>query len=145
MKLNRYLSEIGIKYEDLPGNYTAWFENPNAKISALYDPRNQEDEEGFCEYEFFNLDHTFDLIIYSKMSYFREHIAKYATPGCFLYDKDGNELDSNVGHKKWLSTLDKIIEGFRISLKIDFPSKKQRKKIERARKLFIKYYDCLWY
>ena len=87
MKLNRYLSEIGIKYEDLPGNYIAWFDNPNTKISALYDPRNQEDEEGFCEYEFFNLDHTFDLIIYSKMSYFREHIAKYSTPSYFLYDK----------------------------------------------------------
>ena len=61
MKMNKYLEEIGYKWEDLPGNY-----NPDLDFGdcAAADIRNKEDEDGMCAYEFFSLDHSLALYIY---------------------------------------------------------------------------------
>lgn len=51
--------------------------NPSSNISGIkpsQDIRNKDmDEYGFSDYEFFNLDHTFDLLIYPRLCYFREY------------------------------------------------------------------------
>ena len=145
MKMNRYLKEIGYDERDLIGSY----KSGNEKIGwydgyAIADCRNQEDEEGFIPYEFFSLDHTFDLFIFSKMSYFREHIAPLTTPGCLLNIEDRDKHDE-AGHQLWLDIIDKIVEGFRLALVSDLSSGEDRFKIEEARRLFITYYDCFWY
>ena len=57
MKINKYLKELGLEQKDMPGYY-----NPNLKdSSAGSDIRNKEDEEGFCDYEFFSLDYSMAL------------------------------------------------------------------------------------
>lgn len=136
MKLNKYLKELGLKWEDLPGNYS--FTAPEE--SAAADLRNMEDEEGFCEREFFSLDYTLDLIIYSKVSYFREHFAPIATPSFFTVHDEGT--DSN---QEWLDVLDEILYGFRLSILGMEDNPKERLAIERARQLFIQFYNCLWW
>ena len=51
--------------------------NPSSNISGMkpsQDIRNKDmDEYGFSSYEFFNLDHTFDLLIYPRLCYFKEY------------------------------------------------------------------------
>lgn len=145
MKMNKYLKDIGFDERNLIGSYKEGNENISKYEGyAIADCRNQEDEEGFVPYEFFSLDHTFDLFIFSKMSYFREHIAPLATPSCFLNvdeDKDKNE----AGHQLWLSVIDKIVDGFRLALVGNLYSGEDRFKIEEARRLFITYYNCFWY
>lgn len=145
MKMNKYLKEIGFDERDLIGSYKEGNEEINEyEGHAIADCRNQEDEEGFIPYEFFSLDHTFDLFIFSKMSYFREHIASLATPSCFLNIEDRDKHDE-AGHQLWLDIIDKIVEGFRLALVSDLSSGEDRFKIEEARRLFIAYYDCFWY
>lgn len=136
MKLNKYLKELGLKWEDLPGNYSSTAD-PN---SPAADHRNIEDEEGFCEREFFSLDHTLDLIIYSKLSYFREHIAPKATPSYFTYCDDGTDPN-----QEWLNTLDEILLGFRLSILGMTENPKDRLAIENARYLFIHFYGYFWW
>lgn len=146
MKINKYLKKLGLKQEDMPGYYDPKLKND----SPGADPRNKEDEEGFCSYEFFNLDHTLDLIIYSKLCYFREHIADLATPGHLLsygYSNNLTEDQKEAPHKLWLQIVDEMIKGFKVSIVgiregyegID------AYKIRRARQLLIEYWDCLWY
>ena len=79
--LNKYLKEIGIDE-----NYWLF---ANKKI----DERTLPDEEGFVPAEFFNLDTSLALYIYSHLCYFKEHISHIATP--FFCDKNGNELESD--------------------------------------------------
>lgn len=149
MKINKYLKELGLEQEDMPGYY-----NPDlTEDKPASDPRNEEDEEGFCIYEFFSLDYTLSLYIYSRLCYFREHIAVMATPGCLLPIKDWNlsveekQERSNAAHSKWLSIVDKMIEAFRIQIEgyregyegID------REKVREGMQLFIEYYGSLWY
>lgn len=150
MKFNRYLEKLGLTEDDMPGYY-----NPRCKddSKAASDPRNEEDAEGFCSYEFFSLDYTLSLYIYSKLCYFREHIAEIATPGCLTPIHDWNLSKeerierSNAAHNKWLSIVDKMIEAFRIQIQgyregyegID------REKVREGMQLFIEYYGSLWY
>ena len=88
MKTNKYLRELGYEWYDMPGSYidentAKKLGNDNKTSGCLAsDCRNEEDEEGFCDYEFFNLDNTLSLYIYSKMCYFRDNIANICTPGC---------------------------------------------------------------
>lgn len=155
MKINKYLKELGYEWYNMPGVYDEKLQeiNPDLCGVAATDCRNEEDEEGFCRYEFFSLDHTLSLFIYSKLCYFREYIADMATPGCLSPRFDHNlseeekEKASNEAHQKWLSIVDKIILAFKIKLKgyregyegID------REKEREGMQLFIEYYDCLWY
>lgn len=155
MKINKYLKELGYEWYDMPGVYDEKLQetNPDLYGVAATDCRNEEDEEGFCGYEFFSLDYTLSLFIYSKLCYFREYIANISTPGCLCSHNDHNlskeekEKASNEAHQKWLSIVDKMILAFKIKLKgyregyegID------REKEREGMQLFIEYYDCLWY
>ena len=159
MKTNKYLRELGYEWYDMPGSYidentAKKLGNDNKTSGCLAsDCRNEEDEEGFCDYEFFNLDNTLSLYIYSKMCYFRDNIANICTPGCLssfntsTLDKKEKEKISKEGHKKWLEIINKICEAFK--LKITGERKGYEgidgETIREGMQLFIEYYDCLWY
>ena len=98
LKLNKYLREIGYSEEVFP------FKKENNQYN--------ENEDGFVPAEFYNLDCTFDLFIYSHLCYFRENYADICTPGCFI---EGYTDKDNKGHKKWLRMLDKMIFGFKVA------------------------------
>lgn len=130
IKINKYLSEIGLTQEDLPGYYQPNKNFEDTKPCA--DPRNQDmPEYGFSNYEFFNLDHTFDLLIYPRLCYFRDH-CNFGSPLGMTFEQ-------------WNKILNTMIEGFKLSLTIDYPKIKQQKKIQKAREYFAKYYNHLWY
>ena len=86
---------------------------------------------GFSDYEFFSLDHTFDLLIYPRLCYFREYCVTGHPAG--------------MTQEQWDKILNAMIEGFKLSLTVDRPKIKQRKKIEKGRLLFARYYNNLWY
>lgn len=149
MKINKYLKELGLTQEDMPGYYD---EKCKDDEKAASDPRNEEDEEGFCDYEFFSLDYTMSLYIYSKLCYFKEHYAHIATPGrltshSYSTSEEKRREQSAAAHDKWISILDKMIQAFRIQIEgyregyegID------REKVREGMQLFIEYYGCLWY
>ena len=92
---------------------------------------NQEDEE-FDPKEFYNLDFTLDMIIYSRIAYFREHFANEGTPCNFN------------SHEEWLDILDRILIGFKLSLTNDFPNPEEQKIINNARVLLTKIWSDLW-
>lgn len=127
IKHNRHLEKIGIKKNDFP------FDR-----HALDDPRYQEDEDGFSEAEFFNLDYTLKLVIYSYLKEFEENYSHFGHPACFT-------------SKQWKRILHSMVEGFRLDIKYSGEWNLERShpdvqaKINRGRKLFIKYLECLWW
>lgn len=154
MKINKYLKELGYEWYDMPGIYDEKL-NDNDKLCgvAASDCRNEEDEEGFCGYEFFSLDHTLSLYIYSKLCFFREYIADMATPGCLCSYNDytlpekQREKAKEAAHQKWLSIVDKMILAFKIKLKGPREGFEgvDREACREGMQLFIEYYDALWY
>ena len=154
MKINKYLKKLGLEWYDMPGVYSPKLEkNEQLDCVAAADCRNKEDKEGFSSYEFFSLDRTLSLFIYSKLCYFREHIAPLCTPGCltpsrFHWDTPAQQDQAGqAAHNKWLSIIDKMILAFKIDIVgpregyegIDREAKRE------GMQLFIEYYNCLWY
>lgn len=141
MKLNKYLKELGLTQEDLPGYY-----DPNLKGSkAGADPRNKENEEGFCGYEFFSLDYSLALYIYPRLCEFRNEYANFGTPAYFCYDENENEIEN--GNELWLEALDKMILAFKyiITDPSDIEWREKDKIIDEGLKLFAEHYRALWY
>lgn len=131
IKLNKYLKEIGI-------------DENNWLFCEHDDPRYQEDEEGFKHAEFFDLDYSLSLYIYSHLCYFKEY--------CLV----GHP--ANMTFEKWQEILDSMIEAFKLLITQDDTygfehdrhtrnnlSKNRRKKINYGLKMFTKYYSHLWY
>ena len=148
MKLNKYLKDLGLDWCDLPGNYDGKLHNCSInKIekSPAADPRNKEDEEGFCKYEFFSLDYSMALYIYPRLCKFIDEYAKFGTPGCFCYNKKGEPVEN--GNEKWIKVLDKMILSFKYIIKEpeDIDYKEKDRIIKKGLFLFAKYYNCLWY
>ena len=148
MKINKYLKELGLEQEDMPGYY-----NPNlTEDKPASDPRNEEDEEGFCEYEFFSLDYTLSLYIYSKLCFFREHIP-IGTPGCLCplhsssLTSEQRKKANKIAHDKWISMIDKMILAFKIKIIGEREGYEgvDREAIREGMQLFVEYYDCLWF
>lgn len=134
VKYNKYLKELGISENDYPFNVVKG------------DERYFEDEDGFKSSEFFSLDYSLSLYIYSQLCYFREHCL-YGYPNGFT-------------EEKWKDTLDKMIEAFKLIILTDqsfeqtmhlsigernIISKNREKKINYGLKLFAKYFRHLWY
>lgn len=124
IQLNKYLKEIGIDE-----NY--WlFDKEMKKI----DPRYMPDKEGFVNAETFSLDVSLSMYIYSQLCYFRDN--------CL------NGYPSSMTFEEWKATLDKMIEAFKLQILSDQEmdiSKNRKKKINYGMRLFIKYYNHLWY
>ena len=144
MKTNKYLRELGYEWYDMPGSYID--ENTAKKLDnddktdgcAASDWCNEEDEEGFCGYDFFDLKNTLSLYIYSKMCYFRDYIAD-GTPGSLISFNTEKLPDVEI--------VNKICEAFKLKITgvregyegIDYET------IREGMQLFIEYYDDLWY
>lgn len=132
MKFNHYYKELDLCEKDFP------FE----QYEDIYD-RNKEDEEGFCDCEFFSLDYTLALYIYGRLRYFQDHCL-YGHP-------------AYMTSEQWEKIIKKMIKGFKLYLQtenIDYTiPDKERKKISKNRqkqinygfRLFIKYFGHLWY
>ena len=135
LKPNKYLRELGIDE-----NY--WlFDKKNQG-----DPRYVPDEEGFIDAEHFSLDTSLSLYIYSQLCYFRDYPMTCGTP-------------MGMTHEQWENIVDAMIEAFRLLIiEEDYSdrwsmtdkqwkqqSKNKRKKINYGLRMFIKYYNNLWY
>ena len=183
MEMNKWLKELDYKWEDLPGNYISqtsfkarlkrrWylikrgfcfmFQSLEDKApafddyynSAAFDKRNKNDERGFCEYEFFSLDHSLALYIYPRLCEFKEKYAKYGTPSCFCFNPDGTERKGDESHEEWMKVLDKMILGFKYILREpDCPKGKDYSEylhetndiITEGLNLFAEYFCDLWW
>lgn len=134
LKPNKYLKAIGIDE-----NY--WLFNKE----HMNDPRYQPDEDGFVDAEFFSLDISISLYIYSQLCYFREYCLEYSTP-------------IGLTEKQWKDTVDTMIKAFELMIVDDevpagyedpkarkYRSKNKQKKINRGFRLFIDFYHSLWY
>lgn len=136
LKLNKYLKELGIDEHN-------WLFN---KETQEIDDRYKPDEEGFIDAEHFSLDYSLSLYIYSQLCYFRDH-CMYSYPGFMT-------------QKEWENIINKMIEAFKLQIleddtwdRLKYPNKAERvkasknrqKKINYGMRLFIKYYNHLWY
>ena len=126
LQLNKYLKELGIDE-----NYWLF------RDKQLNDNRYKPDEDGFIPAEFWNLDSTFAMYIYSHLCYFRDN-CNVGHPG-------------NMSEEKWNKILDDMITAFRLLIEKDetdyhsIESKNRQKKIRYGLRLFIKYLYDLWY
>lgn len=123
LQLNKYLRELGIDE-----NY--WL------FKDEEDGRYKPDEDGFINAETFNLDATLSMVIYSYLCYFRDNCL-VGYPGSMTFEK-------------WKEIIDKMIEAFRLQIDLDeninnIDSKNKQKKINYGMRLFIKYYNHLWW
>ena len=123
LQLNKYLRELGIDE-----NY--WL------FKDQEDGRYKPDEDGFVNAETFNLDATLSMVIYSYLCYFRDNCL-VGHPGSMTFEK-------------WKEIIDKMIEAFRLQIDLDeninnIDSKNKQKKINYGMRLFIKYYNHLWW
>ena len=127
LKPNKYLREIGI-------DENFWL----FKDAKSGDDRYKPDEDGFVNAEFWNLDSTFAMYIYSHLCYFKEH-CNVGHPG-------------NMTWKQWNKCLDDMITAFRLLVEEDkitdyksIQSKNREKKINYGLRLFAKHMRSLWY
>ena len=126
LQLNKYLKELGIDE-----NYWLF------RDKQLNNNRYKPDEDGFIPAEFWNLDSTLAMYIYSHLCYFRDN-CNVGHPG-------------NVSEEKWNKILDDMITAFRLLIEKDetdyhsIESKNRQKKIRYGLRLFIKYLYDLWY
>ena len=127
LKPNKYLREIGI-------DENFWL----FKDAKYGDDRYKPDEDGFVNAEFWNLDSTFAMYIYSHLCYFKEH-CNVGHPG-------------NMTWKQWNKCLDDMITAFRLLVEEDkitdyksVQSKNREKKINYGLRLFAKHMRSLWY
>ena len=123
LQLNKQLRELGIDE-----NY--WL------FKDEEDGRYKPDEDGFVNAETFNLDATLSMVIYSYLCYFRDNCL-VGHPGSMTFEK-------------WKEIIDKMIEAFRLQIDLDeninnIDSKNKQKKINYGMRLFIKYYNHLWW
>ena len=126
LQLNKYLKELGIDE-----NYWLF------RDKQLNDNRYKPDEDGFIPAEFWNLDSTLAMYIYSHLCYFRDN-CNVGHPG-------------NMSEEKWNKILDDMITAFKLLIEKDetdyhsIESKYRQKKIRYGLRLFIKYLYDLWY
>lgn len=121
LQLNKYLKEIGIDE-----NY--WLFDKKSGDSRL-----KPNKDGFVPAEFWNLDHTLAMFIYSHLCYFRDN--------CNV------GIPSGFTKESWDKTLDDMIRGFKLLLTTDEykRTKTQNKHIKYGLRLFVKYMGALWY
>lgn len=124
LQLNKYLKEVGIDE-----NY--WL------FKQSSDERYKPDEEGFVAAEYWNLDATLAMIIYSSLRYFKDY-CNYGHPG-------------SMSDKQWDKCLDDMITAFELLVREEdyhetkIQSKNKEKKIKYGLRLFAKYFRALWY
>ena len=108
---NKYLRELGIEFFG-------------------YDSKDKDEE--FDSKEFYNLDLTLDMILYSRLACFREKYAEIGIPGCYS------------SREEWYNDLDTVLKGLKLSLTKDFPTQEELDFIYNARILLADIWSCLW-
>lgn len=111
IKANKYLKELGIDFFG-------------------YDAKGEE--EIFDPQEFYNLDVTLDMILYSRLACFREKYAEAGIPGRYS------------SREEWYNDLDTVLKGLKLSLTEDFPTQDELDFIYNARILLADIWSCLW-
>lgn len=96
------------------------------------------DKYGFHFEEIWNLDDEVAYFILIHLIHLRDCGCGY--PSNFVRDSE----DCKEDFKRWKTQLDKMIRGFYLYLVIDFPNKKERKIIDKGRKLFHEHFSSLW-
>ena len=132
MKYTHYYEELGLTPKDFP------FEEHDDICD-----RNIPDEEGFSEIEFFSLDYSLALYIYGRLRYFQDNCL-YGYP-------------NGMSQKEWETILGKMVKAFKLYCTHEdndalfseqekkARSKNRQKQINYGMRLFIKYFQCLWY
>ena len=105
---NKYLRELGIEFD------------------------SDGAEEEFDPKDFYNLDLTLDMILYSHLACFREEYADAGVPGRFS------------SQEEWYGALDKVLAGLKLALTKDFPTLEEHELIHEARVLLADIWPCLW-
>lgn len=119
MKYNHYLKEIGLRMRDVPSYF-----HDGEKCQ-------RPNKEGFREAEFYNLNIHLACYIYSYLCEGRDIMIENPSFG--------------MTKAKWVEIYDKMIKGFRLYLTVQNPTKSQQKAINFGFRLFVKYFDALWY
>lgn len=122
MKYNHYLDELGFCEEE-------WmYDNQNSP-----DHRYRQNDEGFIPAMFYDLDVSLGMIIYSHLRYFKDN--------CLHSHPSGMTME------EWQSIVDKMIDAFKgMVVEDEYRMSKRRKRaLKQGLRLFIKYYQHLWY
>lgn len=130
LKPNKYLKEIGI-------DENFWL----FKDAKSGDKRFLPDEEGFVPAEFWNLDGTFAMYIYSHLCYYRDY-CNINHPEGFSQEQWDKCLNNMIYSFRLLVEKDKIISYKSNSIE---ESKDKEEKIKYGLQLFVKYFSCFWY
>ena len=79
---------------------------------------------------------------------FDNYLAKIIAEGCRHLQKNTHSYPSNLTEKKWDAILEQIAEGFEIYSGDEWwwgsDQKADKAKIDKAKKLFNKYFESLW-
>lgn len=119
IKYNRYLEEIGVERDSFPFKIEddRYIEDPETHISSA---------------ETWSMDYVLNMVIYSYLRAFKDKGAKYGHP-------------ASLTHEKWIEILDEMIEGYKIAIIDDMPSHRKLKKMKKAKALFKKWFNHLWW
>lgn len=98
--ISKYLSDIGIKEEDLP-----WHWNPNDDRQEFW--KEMREEHGFDERDTWSLDYTIALLIYPRLKMYNE--CNCINTSFHKFEFEGQEYTQQ-------ECMDKILEGLEIYL-----------------------------
>lgn len=140
--LNKYLRELGINEESWPfkeirDNYVLMSKHEK------YDPNYIMGDDGFVKAEAYDLFTILAMINYSYLRYFREDCEHISIPVSFCDSNGKCDVDG------WLSTLDKMINAFKLIIEDDFSTlteeeQKRMDSIHEGLDLYSKYFLDLW-
>ena len=140
--LNKYLRELGINEESWP--FKDIYENLVLRSQhKKYDRNYVIDDKGFVKAEAYDLFMVLAMINYSYLKYFREDCEHISIPVSFCDSNGKCDVDG------WLSTLDKMINAFKLIIEDDFSPliEEEQKRIDAIHEgldLYSKYFLNLW-
>jgi len=129
--ISKYLSDLGVKEEDLPWN---WCSGDSREKQW----KKQRDKYGFDERDTWGLDYTLILLIYPRLKMYNE---------INIIDTSFHKVEYEDKKYTYQECIDKILEGFEIYLtknQLDL-NKEEENKINDAVILLSKIWWLLWW
>jgi len=128
--ISKYLSDIGIKEENLP-----WNSNPDDSRQEEW--IKEKEEYGFDERDTWSLDYTIALLIYPRLKMYNEI-------NCIDTSSHKFEFENNKYTEQ--ECIDKILEGLKLYLTKNFDLTKEKdKKIQDSMILLGIIWRSLWW
>jgi len=128
--ISKYLSDIGIKEENLP-----WNSNPDDSRQEEW--IKEKEEYGFDERDTWSLDYTIALLIYPRLKMYNEI-------NCIDTSSHKFEFENNKYTEQ--ECIDKILEGLKLYLIKNFDlTKEEDKKIQDSMILLGIIWRSLWW